>query len=78
MMNSRATSGSSPRSTRLSMSACTVAAWCDAEIKRAITQGMHKDGTKLKPPMGFGYYAKMTDGDIDAVVAFVRTLPAFG
>jgi hypothetical protein len=50
--------------------------WSDADIKRAITQGVRKDGTKLKPPMGFGHYAKMTDGDVDAVVAYVRTLPA--
>ena len=27
--------------------------WSDAEIKRAITQGVRKDGSKLKPPMGF-------------------------
>ena len=50
--------------------------WTDAEIKRAITHGVRKDGTKLKPPMGFPYYAKMTDGDVDAVVAYLRTLPA--
>ena len=50
--------------------------WSDADIKRAITQGVRKDGSKLKPPMGFPYYAKMTDGDVDAVVAYLRTLPA--
>jgi mono/diheme cytochrome c family protein len=50
--------------------------WSDAEIKRAITQGLHKDGTKLKPPMGYGFYANMTDDDVGAVVAYVRTLPA--
>ena len=50
--------------------------WTDAEIKRAITQGVRKDGTKLKPPMGFPYYAKMTAADVDAVVAYIRTLPA--
>jgi mono/diheme cytochrome c family protein len=49
--------------------------WTDAEIKRAIVAGLSKDGTALKPPMGFGYYAKMTDGDIDAVVAWLRTVP---
>ena len=43
--------------------------WTDAEIKRAITQGVRKDGSKLKPPMGFPYYAKMTDADVDAMVA---------
>jgi len=50
--------------------------WTDAEIKRAITQAISKDGSHLKPPMGFGYYAKMTDADLDAVIAFLRTVPA--
>jgi mono/diheme cytochrome c family protein len=50
--------------------------WTDAEIKRAITLGVSKDGSHLKPPMGFGYYAKMTDADLDAVIAFLRTVPA--
>jgi mono/diheme cytochrome c family protein len=49
--------------------------WTDAEIKRAITQGIDKDGKRLKPPMGYAYYAKMTDGDLDAMVAWLRTLP---
>ena len=53
-----------------------IGAWTDAEVKRAITQGISKDGSKLKPPMGFHYYATMTPDDLDAVVAFVRTLPA--
>jgi mono/diheme cytochrome c family protein len=48
--------------------------WSDAEIKRAITQGVRKDGTKLKPPMGYAYYAKMSDGDVDAMVAYLRTV----
>ncbi|SRR6266508_493010 len=50
--------------------------WSEADIKRAITQGVRKDGSKLKPPMGYPYYAKMTDGDVDAVVAYLRTIPA--
>jgi mono/diheme cytochrome c family protein len=49
--------------------------WTDAEIKRAITQGVGKDGSKLKPPMGFAYYAKMTDSDLNDVIAYLRTLP---
>jgi mono/diheme cytochrome c family protein len=53
-----------------------VGAWTDAEIKRAITHGVRKDGSKLKPPMGFPYYAKMTAADVDAMVAYIRTLPA--
>jgi mono/diheme cytochrome c family protein len=50
--------------------------WTDAEIKRAITQGVHKDGSPLKGPMGFALYAKMTDEDLSAVVAYLRTVPA--
>lgn len=49
--------------------------WSDAEIKRAITQGVDKDGSKLKGPMGFQYYAHMTDADLDAVIAWLRTVP---
>jgi mono/diheme cytochrome c family protein len=48
--------------------------WTDAEIKTAITQGKRKDGTPLKGPMGYQYYAKMTDTDLDAVIAYLRTL----
>ena len=47
-----------------------IGAWTDEEIKRAITQGISKDGSKLKPPMGFDYYATMTPPDLDAVVAY--------
>jgi mono/diheme cytochrome c family protein len=49
--------------------------WTDAEIKRAITQGISKDGSHLKPPMGFHYYASVTPEDLDAVVAYLRTVP---
>lgn len=50
--------------------------WTDAEIKRAITQGISRDGRQLKPPMGFLWYAGLTDTDLDAIVAWLRTLPA--
>jgi mono/diheme cytochrome c family protein len=52
-----------------------IGAWTDAEIKTAITRGNRKDGSPLKPPMGYGLYAKMTDADLDAVVAYLRTVP---
>ncbi len=53
-----------------------IGAWTDAQIKTAITTGVDKDGKHLKPPMGFGYYAHMTDGDIDDIIAYLRTVPA--
>jgi hypothetical protein len=37
---------------------------------------VRKDGAKLKPPMGYPFYAKMTDRDLDAMVAYLRTVPA--
>jgi len=50
-------------------------AWSDAEIRRAITQGVSRDGRKMLPPMGYGYYAAMTEDDLDALVAWLRTVP---
>ena len=52
-----------------------IGAWSDAEIKRAITEGVRRDGTRLKPPMGFAWYARMNDEDISAIVAYLRTVP---
>ena len=48
--------------------------WTDAEIKTAITTGIGKGGAKLAPPMGFSFYAKMTGDDLDALVAYLRSL----
>lgn len=49
--------------------------WSDAEIKRAITQGISRNGQKLQPPMGFAYYAGISDEDMDALIAWLRTVP---
>ena len=53
-----------------------IGAWTDDEIKRAIVAGVSKDGSKLKPPMGYQYYATLTPDDLDAIVAYLRTVPA--
>jgi mono/diheme cytochrome c family protein len=53
-----------------------IGAWSDAEIKRAITDGVRKDGSRMKPPMGYEFYKNMTEGDLDAIVAYLRTVPA--
>lgn len=49
--------------------------WSDAEIKRAITQGISRDGRQLQPPMDFASYRGMTDDDLNAIVAYLRTVP---
>ncbi len=52
-----------------------IGAWTDAEIKRAITQGVSRDGRKLEPPMAFTEYANLKDEDLTALVAWLRTVP---
>jgi len=53
-----------------------IGAWTDAQIKTVITTGVDKDGNHLKPPMGFGYYAHMTDSDLNDLIAWLHTVPA--
>lgn len=54
-----------------------VGAWSDAELKRALTHGVGRDGRAFKSPMARHiYFSKMTDQDLDAIVAWVRTIPA--
>jgi mono/diheme cytochrome c family protein len=53
-----------------------IGAWSDSEIKHAITEGVSRDGSKLKPPMGYHYYATVSSDDLDAIVAYLRTVPA--
>jgi len=50
--------------------------WTDAEIERAIRSGIDKDGHALKPPMGYGYYSKISADDMAALIAWLRSLPA--
>lgn len=52
-----------------------IGSWTDDEIKRAITTGVSKDGRQLLPFMGFSYYAKISPEDLNAIVAYVKTLP---
>ena len=53
-----------------------IGAWTDEEIKRAIATGVDRQGNKLKPPMGFQYYSTVSADDLDALVAYLRTVPA--
>jgi mono/diheme cytochrome c family protein len=53
-----------------------IGAWTDDEIRRAMTQGVSRDGGKLKPPMGYHYYATVAPDDLDAIVAYLRSVPA--
>ncbi|MGE0716837.1 MAG: c-type cytochrome [Alphaproteobacteria bacterium] len=52
-----------------------IGAWSDAEIRRAITSGIGRDGRALNAPMGFSFYAALTARDLDDLVAWLRTVP---
>ena len=52
-----------------------IGAWTDAEIVRAVTQGIARDGRALKPPMAYGYYAALKGSDLADIVAYLRTVP---
>jgi mono/diheme cytochrome c family protein len=49
--------------------------WTDAEIKNAIRTGAVR-GRQLHPIMPYAIYNNMAESDLDAIVAYLRTLPA--
>jgi mono/diheme cytochrome c family protein len=53
-----------------------VGAWTDAELKRALTEGVGHDGRLLKMPMARqAYLSKMTEQDLNAIIAWMRAIP---
>lgn len=52
-----------------------IAAWSDDELKAMITQGVRPGGSPMLPPMPYPFLARMTEGDLDAVVLYLRSLP---
>jgi mono/diheme cytochrome c family protein len=51
--------------------------WTDQEIKRALTQGISREGRKFLPfPMPWTALASLKDDDQSAIVAYLRTVPA--
>jgi len=51
--------------------------WTDQEIKRAFTQGISRDGRKFLPfPMPWAAFAALKEDDQNAIVAYLRTVPA--
>jgi len=52
--------------------------WTNEEIKNAITTGVSRNGRKLLPFMPYGLYAKAQESDLDAIVAYLRSIPPLG
>ena len=61
----------------ISSSAKGLGGWSDAELRRVLTEGISKDGRKLKPPMidYVAYYKTWANEDMDALIAWIRTIP---
>lgn len=51
-----------------------IAAWSDADLARAIREGLRPDGTLIGPPMPFAMYRGLGDDDLTSIVMFLRTL----
>ncbi|MDX1435846.1 MAG: cytochrome c [Anaerolineales bacterium] len=50
-------------------------AWTDEQIKNAIRLGISRDGHQLSPVMPYEFFNGMAETDLDAIVAYLRTLP---
>lgn len=49
--------------------------WTDGEIARAVREGVSKDGHALFPLMPYPNYREMSDEDLEAIIAYLRSLP---
>ena len=48
--------------------------WTDDQIVNAIRNGKRPDGTTIGPPMPIGMYRGMSDSDVRAIVAYLRSV----
>lgn len=51
--------------------------WSDEDIKTVLTKGIRPDGRPVAPPMARqSYFSKLTPQDLDALVAWIRSIPS--
>lgn len=53
-----------------------IGSWTDAEVLRAIKDGIGRDGRTLNPEMPSRYFSRLTGEDFLAIVTYVRSIPA--
>lgn len=50
--------------------------WTDEQIKTFVTKGIRRNGTRMIPyPMPWAAYAGLKEDDLNALIAYLRTLP---
>jgi mono/diheme cytochrome c family protein len=52
-----------------------IGGWTDAELIKAIREGLRPDGSLIGPPMPFSQYRGIADRDVEAIVAYLRKVP---
>jgi mono/diheme cytochrome c family protein len=50
--------------------------WSEQDIATALRTGVRPDGRELAPAMPWRSYASLSDADVQAVAAYLKTLPA--
>lgn len=51
-----------------------IGSWTDAQIIASIREGKRPDGSIIGPPMPIGLYRGLSDWDVQAIVAYLRTV----
>lgn len=49
--------------------------WTEDEFARALHQGIDREGNRLYPAFPYPWYTRVSREDVDAIFAFLRTLP---
>jgi len=50
-----------------------IGAWSEEAFRRAMREGVARDGTHLYPAFPYDHFTRLTDGDISALYAFLMT-----
>ncbi len=48
--------------------------WTDEQISKAVRGGVDREGKPYKPPMAFAFYKNISDADMAALTAYLRSL----
>ena len=52
-----------------------LAGYSDDALKAMIIEGKRPDGSAMLPPRPYGFLARMTPEDLDALILYLRTIP---
>ena len=51
-----------------------IGSWSESDFRRAVREGIAKDGTRLYPAMPYPAYTKMSDADLASLWAYMKTV----